>query len=142
MINSSKTSSSGAQQLQHLQQQPFLPGAAVQMAGSSSGKVSSNTGSLVNFNLSTIFPEINIPAGVVGANCQSKPLVGLPALPPPEFLQGSRSGQLGTPDLIPHSITLLGHTSHQVPTFSVASNMVPGLSTNMVPGLPFPNLPE
>ena len=32
---------------------------------------SSNTGSLVNFNLSTIFPEINIPPMVAaGPNCQ------------------------------------------------------------------------
>ena len=33
-------------------------------------QVSSNTGSLVNFNLSTIFPEINIQQGP-GPNCQA-----------------------------------------------------------------------
>ena len=97
----------------------------------------SQTGSLVNFNLSTIFPEINIPpAGQ--PNCQVKSTPGIPPLPPPggmDFLQNTRPGQLATPDLLPHSIAFLGHTSHQVmPSFSVATNMVPGIS--------FPNIPE
>jgi len=106
---------------------------------------SSNTGSLVNFNLSTIFPEINIPPMVAaGPNCQTKPLVGLPPLPPPEFLQGSRassSSQLGTPDLITshHSLPILGHSSQVVTSFSVAP---PGISSNIVHGLAFPNLHE
>jgi len=107
--------------------------AAAQMFGISAlggGKVSSNTGSLVNFNLSTIFPEINIQQAP-GPNCQSKPLVGIPPMPPPEFLQGPRSGQLGSAELLPHSISLLGHSS-QVPTFTST------ISSNM---LPLPNLP-
>jgi len=107
-----------------------------QMAAGVQGlKGSGATGSLVNFNLSTIFPEINVPSAT-GPNCQTKPLVGIPTIHPSEFIHGSRSSQLAASDTIPHSIALLGHTSHQVPAFSVAS----GLSSNMVPGLPpFPS---
>lgn len=101
------------------------------------GGGNSQTGSLSNFNLSTIFPEINIPP-VAQANCQVKSAPGIPPLPPPggmDFLQNTRPSQLATPDLLPHSIAFLGHTSHQMmPSFSVAPNMVPGIS--------FPNMPE
>ena len=80
------------------------------------------TGSLLNFNLSTIFPDILNPGAVSGqatVNCQGR----------------SGPGQLGAAgsDLLPHSFALLGHTSQVVPpTFSVASNMAP-------PPLPFTN---
>jgi len=104
------------------------------------------TGSLVNFNLSTIFPEINIPAvGHPAPNCQVKP--SLPTLPHPgtalEFLPNShRPGQLATPDLLPHSLAPL----HLHPSSSFSSSQVPplppGLSQHMVPGIPFPNIPE
>ena len=73
------------------------------------------TGSLLNFNLSTIFPDIITPGVVSGqapVNCQGR----------------SGSGQLGAAgsDLLPHSFALLGHSSQVVPpTFSVASNMAP-----------------
>ena len=78
----------------------------------------SQTGSLLNFNLSTIFPDIITPGAVSGqatVNCQGRP----------------GPGQLGAAgsDLLPHSFALLGHThTSQVvpPTFSsVTSNVAP-----------------
>jgi len=103
------------------------------------------TGSLVNFNLSTIFPEINIPAvGHAAPNCQVKP--SLPSLPHPgslEFLPNShRPGQLATPDFLPHHSLASLHL-HPSSSFSTAQvPLPPGLPQHMVPGISFPNIPE
>lgn len=138
---------------------------------------SNQSSSLSNFNLSTIFPEINVneklPAslalppmhkavissssssasssalgsshGQSGSLVPSVPSVvgsvnnpngtglSLPSVggaPPPDFRQ------LTTPDILPHSIALLGSHSqmgissvpHPFPGTSFASNMVPGLN--------------
>ena len=95
----------------------FPPSQSMALPALPAGPPNSQTGSLVNFNLSTIFPSLGGPElGGPAGNCQLKP--GLASSVLPGSMEFPRPGQLATPDLLPHSISLLGHSS-QVLTVAV-----------------------
>ena len=108
-----------------------LPPPPSQMVLPTLAGTNSQTGSLVNFNLSTIFPEINVPAAVaagVGHGAAVAAGGGHTGAACVQNKTGSssagmdlvRSAQIGTPDFLPHSLTLFGHTSQT--SFTNANN--------------------
>ena len=112
----SSSKNSNSQMLQRQQQSQQHPEHLILPPISSNNPGSS----YVNFNLSTIFPEINFvseklavhgllptqPAPISVANPNSKNSVSTSS--------SVDMRQLATPDLLPHSIAMLGHSTHQV----------------------------
>lgn len=125
--NSRYKSRSSQQQLQAQQQQPMTDQRQmsitndVQQQHLYSSQQAPGGSSYVNFNLSTIFPEINVPTGPAATD---KIAALLPSMPPP-LPKSSTSSALPTipslphsassnQDLLPHSISIFG--SHATPT--------------------------
>ena len=121
----------------HQQQQLALPSLTSNLNHPMQQQSASS--SYVNFNLSTLFPEINFvpekltplpnhppvsqsgshksnnssaPVGTTAGSTVSTASSSLSTVPNPADLR-----QLTTPELLPHSIAILGHPTHQVAAF-------------------------
>jgi hypothetical protein len=120
------------QHQQHQQQQQLLQQQQQQQQQHQGYASQSGGSSYVNFNLSTIFPEINVGPPTVA----DKQLALLPNVPPPTSSRISSSttvlptlpppptsssadfrGPIPSSNILPHSIAILGHGSHQMAGF-------------------------
>ena len=121
MSGTSKSSSNNSQMIhrQQQQQQPHAEHQHLILPPISSNNPGS---SYVNFNLSTIFPEINFVNEKIAVHgllpTQPAPISAANPSPSKSSVISTATStemrQLATPDLLPHSIAMLGHTTHQV----------------------------